>query len=63
MTIFFYLDFLNIKHVAPLLTHCPPWIAHRAEIDQLYLLEGSITSSVQMKLAEFMEGALKTKIQ
>jgi hypothetical protein len=56
--------FLDIKHVAPLLTHCPhTWIAQGAEIDQLYLVEGCISSAVQMKLAEIMQGLLKTKIQ
>jgi hypothetical protein len=52
---FFY--FLDIQHVAPLLMHCPHTrIAHGAEIDQLYLVEFSITSAVQMKPADFLDG-------
>jgi len=51
------IDFLDIQHIAQLLTHCPlTWIAHGAEVDQLYLVEVSITSAVQMKLADFLEG-------
>lgn len=52
---FFY--FLDIQHVVLLLTHCPhTQIAHGAEIDQLYLVEFSITRAVQMKLADFLKG-------
>jgi len=52
-----FFDFLDIQHIAPLLTHCPhTCIAHGAEKDQLYLVEVSVTSAVQMKLAGFLEG-------
>lgn len=52
-----FLDLLDIQHVSPLLTHCPhALIAHGADTDQLYLVAFSITSAVQMKLADFLEG-------
>lgn len=52
-----FFDLLDIQHVSPLLTHCPhTLIAHGADIDQLYLVAFSITSAVQMKLADFLEG-------